>query len=168
MLLEAVRWGPEQKNFKIDIAVVIQIWHQRLIRSWTNYRAVLYRHLTNTGPSLARIITASHKSHRHFLFGDFINSFYFDEISEHEVVNICSTLHSGKAAGFVNISASLMKETITSIRSSLTHISNSSLSSGVVLVELKIARVVPWFKLVVSHYFQITDLFLFYPLSLKF
>ena len=53
------------------------------------------------------------------------------------MVNICSTLHSGKAAGFVNISASLMKETITSIRSSLTHISNSSLSSGVVLVELK-------------------------------
>ena len=81
------------------------------------------------------------------------------------MVNICSTLHSGKAAGFVNISASLMKETITSIRSSLTHISNSSLSSGV--VELKIARVVPSFKLVVSHYFQITDLFLFYPLSLK-
>ena len=104
------------------------------------------RYLTDTGPSLARNITASHKSHRHFLFGDFINSFYFDEISEQEVVNICSTFRSGKATGFVNVSASLMKETITSIHSPLSHISNSLLSSGVVPIQLKIARIVPSFK----------------------
>ena len=41
-------------------------------------------YFTNIGPSLARNIPASHKSHRHFHSVDFIGSLYFDEISEHE------------------------------------------------------------------------------------
>ena len=58
---------------------------------------------------------------------------------------------------------------ITSISSTLTHIFDSSVSSGVVPAKLKIPRVVPLFKIGdISHYSQITDLSLFYPLSLKF
>lgn len=55
---------------------------------------------------------------------DFIDSLYFNEISEHEVVSICNTLRSGKATGFENISTSLIKETITLICSTLIHIFN--------------------------------------------
>ena len=68
------------------------------------------RYFTDIGPSLARNIPVSQKSHRHFLSEDFINSLYFDKVSEHEVVNICSTLRSNKARSFDNISTSLIKK----------------------------------------------------------
>ena len=61
-------------------------------------------YFTNIGPSLARNIPVSLKSHRHFHYVDFNDSLNFDEISEHEVVNICGTLRSEKATGFDNIS----------------------------------------------------------------
>lgn len=51
-----------------------------------------------------------------------MDSLYFDEISENEVVNICGTLRSEKATGFDNISTTLIKETIALIRSTLIHI----------------------------------------------
>ena len=51
-----------------------------------------------------------------------------------------------KVTSFDDISTTFIKETITSISGPLTHIFNLSLSSGVVLAELKIARVVPLFK----------------------
>ena len=54
-------------------------------------------YFTNIVPSLAKNIPASLKSHRHFHSVDFKDSLYFDEISEHEVVNICGTLRSKKA-----------------------------------------------------------------------
>ena len=81
-------------------------------------------YFTNIGPSIARNIPVSLKSHRHFHSVDFNDSLYFDEISEHEVVNICGTLRSEKATGFDNISRSLIKEPITSICSTLINIFN--------------------------------------------
>ena len=73
---------------------------------------------------------------------DFIDSLYFDEISEHEVVSIYNTLRSEKAIGFDNISTSLIKETITIDL----YLSLKSLSSKVFLAELKIARDASLFK----------------------
>ena len=75
-----------------------------------------------------------------------MNSLFFEEISQQEVINLCSLLHSGTATGFDNVPISLIKETITSISSPLTHIFNLSTTSGMVPVELKIARVVSLFK----------------------
>ena len=50
------------------------------------------------------------------------------------------------ATGFDHVPMSLIKETIISISSPLTHIFNQSITSGMVPIELKIARVVPLFK----------------------
>ena len=102
-----------------------------------------------------------------------MNSLFFEEISEQEVMNLCSSLCSGTATDFDNVPMSLIKETIISISSPLTHIFNLSSTSGIQLgivpVELKIARVVPLFKAGdKSLYFPITDLFLFYLLFLKY
>ena len=75
-----------------------------------------------------------------------MNSLFFEEISEQEVINLCSSLPSGTATGFDNVTMSLIKETIASISSLLTRIFNLSITSRIVPEELKISRVVPLFK----------------------
>ena len=104
------------------------------------------RYFTNIVPSLANHLPVSQKSYRSFLSGNFVNSSFFEEISQQEVVNLCSSLRSDTATGFDNVPMSLIKETITLISSPLSHIFNLSITSGMVPMELKIARVVPLFK----------------------
>ena len=104
------------------------------------------KYFTNIGPSLASNIPVSQKSPHSFLSGNFVNSLFFEEVSEQEIVNICCSLRSGSTTGYDNISMSLIKDTITSISNPLTHIFNLSITSGIVPVELKIARVVPLFR----------------------
>ena len=38
-----------------------------------------------------------------------MNSLFFEEIIEQEVINLCSSLHSGTATGFDNVPMSLIK-----------------------------------------------------------
>ena len=66
-------------------------------------------YFTNIGPNLAKSIPASDKSHRSFLNGGFINSFFLQSASEHAV-----------------------KESFNLISAPLTYIINLSLNSGVV------------------------------------
>ena len=75
-----------------------------------------------------------------------MNSLFFEDFSEQEVINLCSSLHSGTATGIDNVPMSLIKETITLIGSPLTHILNLSITSVMVPMVLKIAHVVPLFK----------------------
>ena len=97
-----------------------------------------------------------------------MNSLFFEEISQEEFINLCSSLRSGTATGLDNVSMSLIKETITLISSPLTHILNLSITSGTVPMELKIARVVPMLIAGNNQYFLSTDLFLFYLPFLKY
>ena len=103
-------------------------------------------YFTNIGPSLANNLPVSQKSYRSFLSGNFVNSLFFEEISEEEVINLCSSLHSGTATGFDDVSMNLIKEAITSISSPLTHIFNLPITPVMVPVELKTAHIVPLFK----------------------
>ena len=60
-------------------------------------------YFTNIGPNLAKSIPASDKSHRSFLNGGFINSFFLQSASEQEVTEICSSFRSGTAPGYDSI-----------------------------------------------------------------
>ena len=44
-----------------------------------------------------------------------MNSLFFEEISEQEVINLCSCFRSGAATGFDIVAMSLIKETFASI-----------------------------------------------------
>ena len=103
-------------------------------------------YFTNIGPNLAKSIPASDKSHRSFLNGGFINSFFLQSASEQEVTEICSSFRSGTAPGYDSISMNVVKESFNLICAPLTYIINLSLNSGVVPQEMKIARVIPLFK----------------------
>ena len=63
-----------------------------------------------------------------------------------EIVDIACKFPAGKSAGYDNIPMSIIKRSIGSISSPLTHIINLSIIHGIVPDELKIARVVPIFK----------------------
>ena len=103
-------------------------------------------YFTNIGPNLAKSIPASDKSHRSFLNGGFINSFFLQSASEQEVTEICSSFRSGTAPGYDSISMNVVKESFNLICAPLTYIINLSLNSGVVPQEMKITRVIPLFK----------------------
>ena len=103
-------------------------------------------YFTNIGPNLAKSIPASDKSHRSFLNGGFINSFFLQSASEQEVTEICSSFRSGTAPGYDSISMNVVKESFNLICAPLTYIINLSLNSGLVPQEMKIARVIPLFK----------------------
>ena len=62
------------------------------------------------------------------------------------IIDVASTFPAGKSAGYDNIPMSIIKRSICSISSPLTHIVNLSITHGIVPDELKIARVVPIFK----------------------
>ena len=70
---------------------------------------------------------------------------FLDLATQEEIVDITCKFPAEKSAGYDNIPMSIIKRSINSISSPLTHIVNLSIIHGIVLNELKIARVVPIF-----------------------
>ena len=103
-------------------------------------------YFTNIGPNLAKSILASDKSHRCFLKEGFVNSFFLQWASELEVTEICSSFQCGTALGYDSVSVNFLKESFNLICALLTYVISLSLNSGVVLQEIKIARVIPLLK----------------------
>ena len=64
---------------------------------------------TNIGPNLAKSILASVKSHRFFLKGGFVNSFFLQSASELEVTESCSSVQSSTAPGYDSVSMNFLK-----------------------------------------------------------
>ena len=135
----------KKKSLKTNLPIVFKSGNQELSDP-AQIVEQFCRYFTNIGPSLANNLPVSQKSYRSFLSGNFVNYLFFEEISQQEVINLCSSLRSGTATGFDNVPMSLIKETITLISSPLTNIFNLSITAGTVPMELKIALVVPVFK----------------------
>ena len=103
-------------------------------------------YFSDIGPNLAKKIQPPPCSHKDFLFGSFRESIFFSPTTEDEIITIAQSFASGKAAGYDNIPMSLNKESIQIISGPLAHIMKLSIAQGVVLDQIKIARVVPLFK----------------------
>ena len=93
----------------------------------------------NIGPNVAKRIQSA-TSH------NFPQSMFLNLATQEEIVDIACKFPAGKSAGYDNIPMSIIKRSIGSISSPLTHIINLSIIHGIVPDELKIARVVPIFK----------------------
>ena len=101
-----------------------------------------YYYFSNIGPNLAKQIQSA-TSHENFLFGDFPQSMFLNLATQEDIVDIACTFPVGKSAGYDNIPMSIIKRSIGSISSPLTHIINLSIIHGIVPDELKISFVVP-------------------------
>ena len=60
-------------------------------------------YFTNIGPNLANKITASPRSHLSYPSGNFVNSIFFEAVTEKEVIAIVNSLRPGTAAGYDGI-----------------------------------------------------------------
>ena len=102
----------------------------------------------NLGLNLAQNIPPTNLNFHHYLNNVVppINSLFFKPIDTQEIVSICNSLKSGTSGGFDDIKSDVVKSVKELIAYPLTHIFNCSLTSGIVLDKLKIARVVPIYK----------------------
>ena len=103
-------------------------------------------YFSNVGPSLARKFPTFSVPTRSFLSGEVPNSMFLEPVLENEIKFITKAFPSGKAAGYHDISMSVIKLSIDLISRPLTHILNLSLSKGIVPDKMKIAKVIPLYK----------------------
>ena len=99
---------------------------------------------TDIGPNLANNIPPSSKSHVPLYLGILQIQNSFDTASEQEIIDICLTFTYGTAVGCdQNDGLSYIKDCAHFICRPLTHL---SMTSGIVLDQLKIVLVIPLFK----------------------
>ena len=98
-----------KKKIKCKLPSVFKSNEQEILDP-TQMANRFWAYFTNIGPNLAKSILASDKSHRCFLEGGFVNSFFLQSASEVEVTEICSNFQSGTAPGYDSISMNVLKE----------------------------------------------------------
>jgi hypothetical protein len=94
------------------------------------------------------------------------SNFLFDQINSHDLVKIVSGLESKASQDMFGLSNNLIKKVIDNIAYPLTHIFNLSLQSGVIPNELKMAKVIPIFKLNSKDAELLSDMSNYRPISL--
>ena len=99
----------------------------------------------NVGPNLARKIPSDSRPATTYMKNIIANSMAILPVVQDEVEKIIRNLKDS-SAGWDSIDSKVVKQTYKSFISPLTHIMNLSLSTGIVPLELKVARVIPIFK----------------------
>lgn len=103
-------------------------------------------YFTNIGFNLAKEIPNSSRTACSYLNGNFLNSLFLNSVSKEEIVEIVNSFRSGAAPGYDNIPIKIVKNSIDLISEPLCELLNSSIISGIVPDQMKIARIVPIFK----------------------
>ena len=101
---------------------------------------------SHIGSKTAKDVPRSPRNFKEYLGNPLYHSMYIEPVSEDTVVNTTLSLKSKTSSGHDEISTKLMKNAIHPIKVPLTHIINSSLSSGIFPDKMKIAKVVPVYK----------------------
>ena len=99
----------------------------------------------NIGPTLANNINITTKSADSYLQGSLPQTIFLNQTSEDEINHIIKRLKLA-STGWDDIDTRVLKFISSDIAPLLCHIVNSSLSTGIIPNELKIAKVVPIFK----------------------
>ena len=97
------------------------------------------------GPTLAKNIPENCPSFSHYLKGNYLQTFFVNEIENDEIKKNILSLKDG-APGIDCITASALKHVVDLIASPLTHICQLSLTQGHFPSELKLAKIVPLYK----------------------
>ena len=98
-----------KKKFKCKLPSIFKSNEEEICNP-THIANRFCEYFTNIGPNLAKSVLASDKSHRSFLNGGFIYSFFLQSASEQEVSEICSSFRSGTASGYDSISMNVVKD----------------------------------------------------------
>ncbi len=104
------------------------------------------KYFASIGPKLASTIQHNGKNFSSYLKESNVATCFFQPTDENEIMKIISKLGSGKSAGHDNIKSDIIKKVAGEIAFPLSMIFNTSLSTGVVPDDFKIAKVVPIYK----------------------
>ena len=104
------------------------------------------KYFANIGPSLASTIKHSGKDFSDYLHESYVNNCFFRPTSEDEILKIIKKFGNGKSPGHDKIKIDLVKQIANEIAYPLKLIINTSLSTGIVPDEFKIAKVIPIYK----------------------
>ena len=121
----------------------------------------------NIVPSLASEVPSTQFFHNDFLVGHFADCFFLNPTSPDEVVSIVHSLKNSKCEGVDGLSMSPIKETIDLLAAPLSHICNLSFERSVFPDKLKIAKILPVFRVMTLLCSQTVGLFLFSPVFLR-
>ena len=100
----------------------------------------------NIGPNLKKNIPNSQTDFHDYLGERNMQSLFLVPTNDEELLGIVKALKNKKSPGYDHIVNELIKQVIVGILQPLVHIFNLSMSSGVVPINMKIAKVVPIFK----------------------
>ena len=103
-------------------------------------------YFVNIGSQLAALIPAATVNFSTYLKDQYMNSFCLFATDANEIIDIASNLKNKKSAGYDQIPVNVMKSTIYPIAEPISNIINSSLITGTVPEQLKIAKICPIFK----------------------
>ena len=96
-----------------------------------------------------------------------MKSMFIPYISEYEIIEIIKSLKNS-SAGYDNIPALIAKQCIQHYIKPLTYLINSSFECGIFPNELKLAKVIPIFKMGINKIYQIIGRYQYYLSFLKY
>ncbi len=103
-------------------------------------------YFVNVGPTLAQKIPEQVKKPEDFLVGNYNYSMFLMPITPQEIVTITSSLKNG-ADGVDGVQMKIIKQVIHEISSPLCHVFNLSFQQGIFPNILKLAKVIPIYKI---------------------
>src|SRR3989442_8717317 len=107
---------------------------------------ILNQYFVNVGATLANNLPSVAIDFKSFLGPSIQNSIFVDQITTTEVCNVIHSMAGGTAAGDDGFNLELVKSNAPIFALPLTYIYNLSLSTGIVPIRFKIAKVIPIFK----------------------
>ena len=121
----------------------------------------------NIGPTLAKSIPKVNESPLSYMGNRLIESIYLEPVTENEINTLIKALND-TATGFDNMNSMSLKISSETLIKPLTHICNLSRTQGIFPSQLKIANVIPLYKVMIQCCLIITDVFLYYVFSQRF
>ena len=122
-------------------------------------------YFTNVADNITNNLNPSDRDCSYYLTESNSN-FLFDQINSYDLIKIVSGLESKASQDMFGLSNNLIKKVIDNIALPLTHIFNLSLQSGIIPNELKMAKVIPIFKLNSKDAELLSDMSNYRPISL--
>ena len=107
---------------------------------------IFCHYFTNIGPNLANKIPSTSPAFNSFLGEEIIETITLTPVTIEELNEISKSFDSGKAPGYDNIPANVIKKLLALISILLVHVINVSFTRRVFPDKLKVAKVIPVFK----------------------
>jgi hypothetical protein len=135
----------KNNNYKTELPEYFKL-NNAIIKDKNDIVKNFNTYFANIGKDISEKIPNSPNNFTHYLTQANQQSFYFDPILPHNILEITSKIKSKQSFDHNNMSTKLLKASIEKVVTPITHIINLSLSTGIVPTKMKIAKVIPIFK----------------------